>query len=261
MLDKFWAVPSVKSWVSRKWIDFKIVAAAGTSRGVSAVRQHRLGPEVLFQHVAPTIYDTVHAEQHSAWLALIENRGPHSGNPDSAGFDKTGALIAFTYRFPNNVPTLISESGRNGWNALYAGAPPEELRPLFGRATPEERVALATETAGLVLAEDLSAPDAQIVIVLGSLGGRWRTGMEPALSELTGFAVPEISAIKRKAVSAGLLDAKGRLTELGQEAVLAGLRTERRRPTIPSVDDPYYPKQLRAPRVASSTRRSSGRPG
>jgi len=55
MLDAFWAVPSVRSWVSRKWIDFKVIAAAATVPGVANVKRHRLRPQVLFQHVAPTL--------------------------------------------------------------------------------------------------------------------------------------------------------------------------------------------------------------
>src|SRR6266851_9210725 len=52
MLDKFWAVPTVRSWFSRGWISFKVVAAVGTREGLQAVRNHRVAPEVLVQQVA-----------------------------------------------------------------------------------------------------------------------------------------------------------------------------------------------------------------
>jgi len=55
MLDKFWKVPSVKSWVSRKWIELIVVAAAGTQAGITAVQSHRLRPTVIAEHIVPTI--------------------------------------------------------------------------------------------------------------------------------------------------------------------------------------------------------------
>jgi hypothetical protein len=53
MVDKFWAVPTVRSWVSRGWVSFKVIAAAGTSAGLEQVRNHHLRPQVLVEYIAP----------------------------------------------------------------------------------------------------------------------------------------------------------------------------------------------------------------
>jgi len=60
ILDKFWNVPSVRAWVSRRWVEFMIVAAAGTSAGMASVRAHRLKPRVLVGHRGA---DNVNAER------------------------------------------------------------------------------------------------------------------------------------------------------------------------------------------------------
>ena len=99
MLDAFWAVPSVRSWVSRKWIDFKVIAAAATVPGVANVKRHRLRPQVLFRHVASTIGSFPDWRQRSEWLQLIEHYGPDAGRGTSRyGFGDHAALVAFNYR-------------------------------------------------------------------------------------------------------------------------------------------------------------------
>src|SRR5580704_5761387 len=47
MLDKFIRVPSVRAWLSAKWIEFAIVAAATTADGKAAVEAHSTHPTVL----------------------------------------------------------------------------------------------------------------------------------------------------------------------------------------------------------------------
>jgi hypothetical protein len=100
----------------------------------------------------------------------------------------------------------------------------------------------------------------RIVLLLGTLRGRWRPGAEIELAERIGLTEPEIRAAKRRAEEQGLLDSNGRLTDDGHSAVEAGLASNRRRPDIPSEPKPYYPWSLRVPRVAPSARRLTRRP-
>ncbi len=95
MLDAFWAVPSVRAWRSRHWIDFKIVAAAGTSAGAMHVRRHRLRPDVMMQHVAPTIAVMPDWRLRRQWLTLIDTYGPDAGRGAGRyGFGDSAALVA-----------------------------------------------------------------------------------------------------------------------------------------------------------------------
>lgn len=260
MLEKFWAVPTVRSWVSRNWIDFKVVAAVGTRAGIDALRHHRLRPEVLVEQIAPTLFGG------RDWAAVIERRklleenGPSEGRGAGRfGFGESGALVAFSYRLPNSTPPMIHQDAPP-WKALYTGPAPEDLRSAFGLSDPEEKVKQAAEEAGIVLAKDLSLPDAKIILALGTIRGRWRPGAEIALAEMTGLSVPQLIVICDTARRTGLLDSGGRLTDRGQLALAAGTRQERRRPDIPTAELLYYPQQLRTPRRPSSIRRPLGRP-
>ena len=259
MLDKFCNVPSVRAWVSRGWVEFIVVAAAGTSNGMERARKHRLQPRVLVEHIAPTLFNAGDVKMRARWLELIRAYGPE-GASDTArkGFGASAAFIVFNYRIPNNAPLLLRESG-GGWQALYTGPAPQDLRPAFGEAA-EQRVERAAATIGVELTAGLSIPEAQTVLALRAIRGRWRHGAETAIAEMTGLTVPELIIIRRRAAKTGLLNVDGRLTDVGQATLQAGTRYERKRPDIPSSTEPYYPKSLRVPRGRSSIRRPSGRP-
>jgi hypothetical protein len=258
VLDAFWAVPTVRSWVSRKLVDFKVIAAAATARGATAVGRHRVRPEVSFQHVAPTIWD--HNTKQGEWLRLIEKYGPGSGRGTSRqGFGNSLALIAFNYRIPNNTPALIHQS-HGEWKALYEGAAPEDIRPAFGLWTHAELVDRAVADTGVTVAQDLPVKEAVLVVILSLLRGRLRSGTEIELAERTGMSVPDVIDILARAKKERFLDIKGHLTELGQQILADGRRSERKRPLVPTNPKPYYPTVLRVPRDSFRTRRPSGRP-
>ena len=75
MLDKFWRVPSVKSWVSGKWIEFIVVAAAGTLEGTATVESHRLQPTIIAELVVPTIGTWKDQTLADQWRRLIAHYG------------------------------------------------------------------------------------------------------------------------------------------------------------------------------------------
>jgi hypothetical protein len=209
MLDKFWAVPTVRSWKSGRFLkDFIVVAAAGTAVGLDKVRNHQLQPRVLVEHVAPTLRDGSNRRKH---LALLRKYGPAQGRGSGReGFGDTGALIAFSYRIPNNTPALIHADAPD-WRALYTGSAPDDLRDAFGISAPEVRLERASVAVAVSLSTDLSLPDARTMLILSAIRGRWRPKSETALAEMTGFPEPEIVDIYRRAIKAGLLAGCGKM--------------------------------------------------
>jgi hypothetical protein len=259
ILDAMWAVPTVKSWKSLGLIEFHVVAAAGTIAGTTNVRHHRLSPSVMIEHIAPSLAGTGW-RQETEWYNLIRDYGPEDGRGAGRwGFGRSGALIAFNYRLPNNTPAFLHKS-EGKWRSLYHGAAPNDLRPAFGLRSEDEAVAAAASATGVALAPALSPIDAITVLLLSLMRGRWRRGKELALAERTGLSVPTVLEALVRAIKNGLLRTDGRLTDPGYAMVKAGRNSARERPTIPTNPEPYYPTQLRAPRILFSARRPSGRP-
>ena len=250
MLDKFWRVPSVKSWVSGKRIKFIVVAAAGTQEGIDTVQSHRLQPTVIAEHVVPTIGLWKDQKLADEWRRLIAGYGPNSGRGGVAreGYGDSAALVALSSRIPNNTPAILRKSDGSKWKALYDGAAPADLRPHFRMLEDTERAKAAAEAIGIDLAEDLNAGDAKLVVLLSLPPKLLRRQDIIALAATTTMSRSEIEQMVKRAVETGLLTSQGRLTEAGQEILKANRRGDRRRSIIATNTEPYYPQTLRIPR-------------
>jgi hypothetical protein len=250
MLDKFWRVPSVKSWVSGKRIEFIVVAAAGTQEGIATVQSHRLQPAVIAEHVVPTIETWKNQTLAREWRRLIAKYGPSSGRGGVArgGYGDSTALVALSSRIPNNTPAILHQSDGSKWRALYDGAAPVDLRPNFRMLDETEQAKSAAEAIGVDLAEDLNAGDAKLVVVLSLPPSLLRRQDIVVIAATTTIPRGEVERIIKRAVESGLLTSKGRLTEAGQELLKANRRGDRRTTTIATNTEPYYPQTLRIPR-------------
>jgi len=249
MLDKFWRVPSVKSWVSGKRIEFIVVAAAGTQEGIATVQSHRLRPSVIAEHVVPTIGFWKDQKLANAWRRLIAQYGPDSGRGGvaRAGYGDA-ALVALSSRIPNNTPAILHQSDGSKWRALYDGAAPADLRPYFRILEDTEQAKSAAEAIGVDLADDLNASDAKLVVLLSVPPKLLRRQDIVAIAATTTMTRSEIERMVKRAVETGLLTSQGRLTEAGQEMLKANRRGDRRRSIIATNAEPYYPQVLRIPR-------------
>lgn len=258
MLDLFWKSPSVRSWWRLGWINFAIVTGCGTRAGIQEVLRHKVRPDVVSGITVPSVGD-FEPDLVDRWTDIMTRYGP----PGSTGHDRNGykgsaALVAFSYGLPNNTPLILHSSG-GGWQALYDGAIPSESRRAFHPLTDDERTENAIERAGLDLDISIGINLATMLLVLSQIRGKWRQGAEDEISERTGLAPDQVRSSIDRAKAEMLLANDGHLTEEGQSATRS-LRKPWRRPDIPTAANPYYPWDLRDPRVSSSKRRLSRRP-
>jgi len=111
-----------------------------------------------------------------------------------------------------------------------------------------EQAKSAAEAIGVELAEDLNAFDAELVVLLSAPPSLLRREDVVAIAATTTLSRGQIERIMEQAVKSGLLTSKGRLTEAGQEFLKANRRGDRRKSTIATNTEPYYPQTLRIPR-------------
>lgn len=249
MLDKFWAVPTVRSWKSRDMIRFRVVAAATTPSALSKVRRHRLRPQVEAEWIAPTVKSTSDYRTLWSWTRLIETNGPKEGRGAGRfGFGDDGALIAFNYRLPNNTPAMIHH-GESGWRPLYVGAAPPELRDVFGVRSLDQAVASAAQSNGVVFGRELTEAERLTILVLSMLKGRWYRGAEVALASKTSLPAPTVIDTLVRALKSELITRTGRITDKGYKFMESGRAGERSTPIIETSLVPYYPETLRIPKA------------
>ena len=260
MLEKFRAVPTVRSWVSRKLVKFRVVAAAATHEGLIAVRRHKLRPDVIAEAIAPTVSPEKNWSMWTHWLRLMETYGPEAGRGTGRfGYGRRPALIAFSYRIPNNTPAIIHKSDA-AWRAVFDGPAPPELHTLFGVKPISQVIDIAAEEAGISMGAGLTEEDRKMILVLSLLRGRWHPGAEIALSARTRMPVPTLMDVLRDALAKGFVRGDGRIADAGYAFLEAGKALDRKKPKVATSDEPYYPEILRVPRATSSTSHPTGWP-
>lgn len=248
MLDKFWRVASIRSWVSLGLVRFRVVSAAATKIGIAKVRSHRLRPEVITEWITPAVDWETSSTWYFKWADLISRYGPVGGRGAGRyGFGGNAALVAFSYRLPNNTPAIVHQSG-GGWRALYDGPIPSSLNQLFGVRSASQIVDRAAEDNGIGLPPFLTEEERKMVLVLRLMRGRWRRGAEVALAGRTGMAVPAVMEVVLSALGKGLITNTGRVTDKGY-ALLEAAGPDKGGPhIIATASKPYYPEALRVPR-------------
>ena len=247
MLDKFMRVASVRAWQSAGWTDFTIVAAATTKHGKAAVEAHRTHPKVLASHVASSLGSYHDTDLAIAWHELALHYGPKSGRgAGPLGFEGLGALIAFAYRAPNNLP-LFLHTKTSEWIPLFQGAITDDLAPAFGLRSAKQRTEDASQTLGQPLNPFASTEEGQLALVLAAVRGRWRDGQEIEIAERTSLTVPEVESARAYALAHGLMTPRGHLTDAAHRRIET-LTAPPHPPIIPTKAEPYYPKALRVPR-------------
>ena len=118
MLESFSKVATIRSWRSYHLIRFVIIAYSGTSKGIRAVRSHKLQPVVTTFIGCPTITSSFTGALRSNIISLCKTYPKQHDFP--LGYKDSGALIAFAHGCPNNVPPII-HSKKNKWTPLFPG--------------------------------------------------------------------------------------------------------------------------------------------
>lgn len=247
MLDKFMRVPTVRAWHSLGLVKFAVVTAAATTHGKAVVESRRMRPAVLATHIPSSLKSYKDLDLASAWEDLARRYGPTvSRGAGPLGFKDLGALIAFSYRAPNNLPLLLHASG-GVIRPLFQGAVTDDLGPAFGLRSAEQRIHDASESLGHALNPLATADENQLALFLSALRGRWREGQEIEIAERLGLIVPEVEKARAYALRHGLITSRGYLTDAGQ-SLISTLTARRHPPVISTEAKPYYPKALRVPR-------------
>ena len=246
MLDSLNSVATLKSWKSYGLIKYIVVSYSGTERGVSAVRNHRLKPEVKVVIGCPTIENTFKGDKRKNIEDLCSLYPKGVKNP--LGFEDGGALIAFAHGCPNNAPPILHSRHRQ-WEPLFKGRSTADIASAFPQDLKNCQIEKCTN-AQLKMRKargELSRNKDWISImrILDAIQAGSRTA-EVISSKCRMFNI-DVQKYVILASNAGWIDNNCRITGLGR-AELSRLKKRRRRKPL-LLDEPdnslYYPTQLR----------------
>lgn len=250
MLDAMWRTETVRSWYShdRLPLEVLVIAYATSPGGQERILGHRLGPQVIVRHVAPTIWDIEpEAAPFKTLCGYYEPRPPHD-EAGPYGYGDAGTLIAFGHGCPNTAPPILWNAGRD-WKPLFperSGVDFDLLdRPSqtadFGRRL------LALNRPSLADADILArfgSFSREALLLLAAISHGLRDSV--MLASRTGVEVARIESLLFTFRAAGWIATSGAITTQGLAELRAAARllpTERDIP-IDAVSV-YFPKSLR----------------
>lgn len=246
-LEGAWRLRSVKSWYSRKQLEFEVVAYSATVQGAARVRSHPARPRLNFVQPCPTIDTVFTASRLQRIKDLCIFHDPVKKDPiESLGYGGMGALIAFAHGCPNNAPRILHRTRKGRWVPLFPGRVTAASHIAIGSVAERLR-ALDTRNvhspwAGRVAKE--SEPMLELLTAL-KVGPR----LDEALAARTGMTCAEVRSRLRIAAANGWIGKDRRLNDVGRAQLIhANFQRKPYGELLPSPVTPYYPKSLRSPR-------------
>jgi hypothetical protein len=251
--------PTIKSWLSLKWIDIHVALFAATERALARLEAHFGVDRVHVHRICPTFESRPWTrDEREGVRALCRKYRGAAEYIGPYGYQDSKGMMAFVHSVPNNLPPVLWQ--RRGlrvgrWSSFFQGqSVPTELHPLFGDALPEQRA----EDSLLRLGQQRLAKGdwrgvaggdtTRILLVLAALSRR------PAditrIMDLTGLAASEVRDIIVACRKWALVGDTLRLTDAGLKE-LGHAKSVKLRDEIPVLhgsDDNYYPRSLRVGR-------------
>lgn len=250
--------PTIKSWLSRKWIQIHVALFAATEHAKARLEKHFGDDRVHIHRMCPTFEARPWTPpERAAVEALCRKYYVHTSKAGPYGYGGSRGLLAFAHSVPNNLPPILWQRGRRRgpWRSFFLHqAVPSDLLSLFGDASPEER---AGETLTRLNQKRLAlgswravagGETTRVLLVLAALSRRPATISR--IMSLTGLAWSEVASILTAARGWGLVGDTLRLTDAGlrELAYAKRLKLGDEIPTLHGSSEPYYPKSLRVGR-------------
>jgi len=254
-LDAIWRSRTIKSWWSRQFIKFEVVAYAGANIGEKLVKKHKTKPTIQLVRDCPTLNTLpILIEARDDLRELCEIYGQKtSKRAMSLGYRGTAALLVFEHGCPNNAPAILwaPSTAAKPWVSLF---PSRSVLPDEQSAFPPEivrrdavNVLVAAGQSHLARSGGLAKPEPlgnDVLITLALIAKRVRR--LDAFSYATGLPRAECISLLENCVRWGLITLTNRLTREGYKELDAARNLRNDELVVPPRgEEDYYPKSLR----------------
>lgn len=253
--QSLWNNPTIKSWISLKYIETIFVSYALTNAGRRVAESGPMNGTCHFARFCPTLVDFQPPKLIPAIQDLFRKYGSQTSKPHlSSGYRKSAALLVFEHGCPNNVPSIMwaPSTTKKPWIPLFPNRVVQgDTRSVFpqelSRHTPVDVMLSAGYTkAALISGRVYShASSKEIIALLALISKGVKTPSSICFSMRSTVEVTNM--LVESCISRGLLTQRYRLTALGRSVLRGAMTSNHRikRPLPSRGDDMYYPSSLR----------------
>lgn len=253
--QSLWNNPTIKSWVSLKYIETIFVSYALTNTGRQVAERSPMNGTCHFARFCPTLVDFQPPKLIPIIQKLFRKYGNETSKPHlSSGYKKSAALLVFEHGCPNNVPAIMwaPTTTKKPWIPLFPNRVVQgETRSVFPQELASHTPVYVMLSAGYTNAALIServyshASSKEIIALLALISKGVKTPSSICFSMRS--TVEATNVLVESCISRGLLTQRYRLTALGRSVLRGAVKSNHRiKHPLPSLgDDMYYPISLR----------------
>ncbi|WP_137983864.1 phosphoribosyltransferase-like protein [Pseudomonas viridiflava] len=252
VLQAFWNVSTVKSWMSLGLLKSRVICFASTQQGKRLLEKHPMGPEVVFDIQCPTISSAFDAYDAERMIDLCSRYTPQKTGAGGLGFGGEGVLMAYAHGMPNNAPEVFFKASTK-WKPLFEARVTNLLSVHLetGLHQVDARSQLKKMKAEKVAASKwltcMSEDSVKMLLVMVSLARSPRT--EAAIASRTNLTIPDVRHWLQSGKHYGWVSDANRLTDDGMLQIKHLKSSIRQHPELVPwpLNVVYYPTSLRMP--------------
>ena len=245
--------PTIKSWISLRYIEFIICSYAGTTTGINYLKKNKFIKEILInQYVDYGRSFWTDNERYEIENVCKKYCAFTSRKKYPLGYNKIFSFIYFSYKYPNTSPAILWAPLTKRWVPLSQIRPEFEIN--FNNLEPTymsiRKYIDYFKLSESLIFNRLNFEAKKMIIILDLLS--WKHYSNKCISEMLIMPITKVNKYIDRLLTMGLIDKNYKITKMGKALIRSAKKRKIIKKELDLKKDFYYPKKLRVPIDSSS---------
>jgi len=236
--------PTIKSWVSLKYVDFNILSYAGTLDGYNNIKENKIIKDILIDQYIDDGRSFWSDEEREKIKKVCRKYSPI--RKYSLGYKNYFTFIYFSYKCPNTAPAILW-SPNECWKAILLDRPEfgVDLRNFKSSGLDIKRAIDYVNMTKPIIFNRFNDEAKMMLIILVLFTHKKYSNV--IISEMLGTSITEIDNFINELLSIGLIDKNKKITKMGKSLLHSARKIKIPLKALDLKNEFYYPSQLRMP--------------
>jgi hypothetical protein len=245
--------PTIKSWVSLKYIYINVISFAGTNKGIEYLKKNKIISEVFVNQDIDngrslwTVKDRQKIEyvckKYSVNI-IEEKRFP-------LGYKDMFTFLYFSYKCPNTSPAILWAPSSKKWKSIFISRPDTIIESIY--TLKHDNIKMIIDYFKLsksILFLKFDKETKIMVLILNCFFQKYFKKIN--IGELLGMSNITVNKYIEKLYKLNLIDKNNKVTKMGKSLIRSAKKAKIIKKELDLKETFYYPSQLRGPIGSSS---------
>ena len=240
--------PTIKSWISLKYIDFNICSYAGTITGIKYLEKNKFIKEILVNQYVDYGRSFWTEKERDEIENVCRKYCPFTSRKKlPLGYKNIFSFIYINYKYPNTSPAILWAAPTKKWTPVSHIRPEFEinldnLEPTYLGI--KKFIDYFNFSKSLIFGR-LNWESKKMIIILNLLS--WKHYSNKSISEMLNIPITNVNKYTDRLLSMELIDKNYKVTTGGKKLLRLAKKRKLIKDELDLKDDFYYPDKLREP--------------